>query len=399
MSKLTLLQKEALLRGINQIPVNIVARKITDGDLSLDECIEHSIDSTKIIEIEALLEEVETTIAGGMTAAQIYAEINNDVVDIENIRDYLSNGDIDDEGLLNNTEIDQSLLDKIKTYNKQNFPSENNKVPLIHGTDIFFLGKSESGKSCVLASIFNYAREKGLFIDNRISENGINYKDLIVKELGYGILPDRTSASTESVTYISTNLHKDGEVKPLNFVEMSGEFFENAAVSSDNLDESLDAHGYLSNSNKKLLFFIVDYKMHKDGEKSEGKTQEQAFDSVLNLLNDYEKCLQNTYCIYIIVNKSDLFPKNIGDKNEFAANYFREHFASTYLNLKVKQERYDFELKTLHFSVGEFMFNNSFVQPLNTECPKNVIDSIHFQSSGKKEKGFFQRLFSSKDDM
>ena len=94
MSKLTLLQKEALLRGINQIPVNIVARKITDGDLSLDECIEHNIDSTKIIEIEALLEEVETTKTGGVTADKIFADINNDVVDIENIRDYLFNGDI-----------------------------------------------------------------------------------------------------------------------------------------------------------------------------------------------------------------------------------------------------------------------------------------------------------------
>ena len=46
-----------------------------------------------------------------------------------------------------------------------------------------------------------------------------------MRELQNGILPDRTEATKDAVTYITTDLHLDGEINPLNFVEMSGEFF------------------------------------------------------------------------------------------------------------------------------------------------------------------------------
>ena len=76
------------------------------------------------------------------------------------------------------------LIKRIKRYTKQFHPSENNDLPLLKdSTDIFFFGKSESGKSCVLASIFNYAESEGLFIDNPVAIKGINYKNLLVREL------------------------------------------------------------------------------------------------------------------------------------------------------------------------------------------------------------------------
>ena len=52
MSKLTALQKEALLRGINQIPVELIKKKIDNLELSIDECIENGLDASKIEEIQ-----------------------------------------------------------------------------------------------------------------------------------------------------------------------------------------------------------------------------------------------------------------------------------------------------------------------------------------------------------
>ena len=335
MSKaLTPLQKEALLRGINTIPVNLIKKKIDSSELSLDECIENGLDSLKVEEIQ-LLEITEEATKKKMEEDQaFYDKINNDEIIIQKIQEALIDGRVTEEGLLKNTEIDERLLKRIIKYSKQFHPSENNDVPLLDGTDIFFFGKSGSGKSCVLASIFNYAEEEGLFIDNPVSIKGITYKNLLVRELNNGILPDATEATEDAVTYITTELHLDGEINPLNFIEMSGEFFSRAAEDPSYWEHSIDAHGYLSNPNKKLLFFIVDYNMYTDGESSSEATQSQDFNLILSQLDLYEKALKNTYCIYIVVNKSDKFPPEAtADKNTFAKNFFMDNFKGVYTNL------------------------------------------------------------------
>ncbi len=162
MSKLTALQKQALLKGINQIPVSLIKRKSDAGEFTIDECIEHGLDSSKMEEIQ-LLEIEEASTKKKMEEDQdFYNKINNDEIIIQEIQRALIDGRVTEEGLLNNTEIDEELLKRILGYSKQFHPSENNNVPLIDGTDVFFFGKSESGKSCVLASIFTYAEKEGI---------------------------------------------------------------------------------------------------------------------------------------------------------------------------------------------------------------------------------------------
>jgi GTP-binding protein EngB required for normal cell division len=399
MSKLTALQKEALLRGINKIPVNLIKKKIDNLELTLDECIEHGLDLSKVEEIQTIKiqqEEIKEKLAEDK---EFYDRINNDEIIIQEIQRALNDGRVTEEGLMNNTEINDDLLRRIKSYKKQFHPSENNDVPLVDGTDIFFFGKSKSGKSCVLASIFNYAEVEGLFIDNPVSINGINYKNVIVRELQNGILPDSTEATEDAVTYITTELHKDGEVNPLNFIEMSGEFFSKAAENPDEWDKSIDAHGYLSNSNKKLLFFIVDYQMYSEGEDTSGATQSQDFNLILSQLDNYEKALKNTNCIYIIVNKSDKFPPNVTDKDKFAKEFFMNNFRAVYTNLKAKQDKYNFELRSFDFSVGNFVFNNSYLKEMNYECPRSVLNSIAKQSRRNSKKGWLGSMFSNNDEI
>jgi len=147
-----------------------------------------------------------------------------------------------------------------------------------------------------------------------------------------------------------------------------------------------------------LLFFIVDYNMYNEGEFSEA-TQDQEINLILSQLDVYEKALKNTYCIYIIVNKSDKFPENVVNKNKFAKDFFMENFKGVYTNLKSKQEKHGFELKSFHFSTGKFILNNSYLNAINSECPRDLIDSISKQAARRKKGGWFGKLFGDGEEL
>ena len=51
---LTAIQKEAFLRRINEIPIESLKNKIDNNELTLDECIEHGLDSSKIEQLSLL---------------------------------------------------------------------------------------------------------------------------------------------------------------------------------------------------------------------------------------------------------------------------------------------------------------------------------------------------------
>ena len=177
---------------------------------------------------------------------------------------------------------------------------------------------------------------------------------------------------------------------PLNFIEMSAEFFTAAAKNPTVWGDGIDAHFYFTHPNKKLFFFVIDFEIHID--KAKVSTQEASFNLMLSQLD--KKCLKNTYCIYIIVNKSDKFPPEADvNKDAYAQAFFMDNFPSFYTNLKVKKEENGFELMSMHFSLGEFIFNNSYLTQFNNECPSNLISSISKQVSRRKGGGWFSRIF------
>ena len=400
MKPLTPLHKQAFLRRSNELTEEMLIKLIDAAEISLDEFIEHGLDTSKVEEIQALRRK-GAEIKKQMEEDQAFYDlINNDEKAIDEIQHALRSGEVTDQGLLNNTIIDENLLKRIKGFSQVLNSPENNNVPLGAGTDIFFFGRSGSGKTCVLASVFNYAEDNGLFMDNTNSMKGINYKNLLVNELNNGVLPDATPASKDAVTYISTTLMEQdadgnptGEESPLNFIEMSGEFFQKAAKDPDSFKDSIDAHGYLSGPNKKLLFFIVDYDICSEGNNK--RVQSQDFQLILQHLDKYRKALKNTLSIYIIVNKADKFPEDVVDKDDFALEFFMKNFKSVYTTLNSKREKYKFELISLPFSLGSFLFNNSYLSSINQEWPKKLIHSIGKHSSFGKKKGW--GIFSSTD--
>lgn len=400
MTELSRIQREAFLRRCNELPIETIKNKIDANVISLDEWIENGLETSKVQELRALEIKTKEEERKKEEDQAFYDLINDNEKTIDQIQKAIQTGEVSEQGLLDNTEIDEILLKKIKGYSKVNNFPENNDIPLGKGTDIFFFGKSGSGKTCVLASIFNYAEEQGFFIDNTNSIKGINYKNLLVNEINNGVLPDATPATKDAVTYISTTLVEQdadgkptGETSPLNFIEMSGEFFQKAAKDPDSMEDSIDAHGYLSGSNKKLLFFIVDY--NKYVKVNNVREQSQDFQLILQHLDKYKKALKNTLSVYIVVNKADKFPENIVDKADYALNFFMDNFKSVYTTLNSKREKYNFELVSVPFSLGSFMFNDSYLYKINKEWPKKLIISIGKHSSYGKKKGW--GVFSSTD--
>ena len=112
MSKLTAIQKEALLRGINKIPTHLIKKKIDNDELTLEECIEHGLEASKLNELDSMKMQEQEEQKKMDEDKEFYNRINNDEVIIQEIQRALNDGRVTEEELLNNTEIDKELLKK-----------------------------------------------------------------------------------------------------------------------------------------------------------------------------------------------------------------------------------------------------------------------------------------------
>ena len=214
-------------------------------------------------------------------------------------------------------------------------------------------------------------------------------------EFSYGILPDSTAA--EGVNYIPLQLQNDdpqfkGRKHPLNFVEMSGELFDRAYKGGIN-DNSIAARNYLNNTNRKLLYLILDYHQHeKSRTVAMGTSQSNKLQAVLALLDQYGT-LQYTDGIYIVVTKSDLFPYGVNQK-EYAKNFVLDNFKGLITNCKNLQEKYRnrFKLIVYPYTIGDVRFQNMLVN-INPESPQMVVKDILEHSFMTTNSGI-KKLFS-----
>jgi hypothetical protein len=119
MKRLSPIQKETQLKRINDIPAPSIHKYISSGEFTLEECLENGLDSLKFQEINLLQLEDEIKIKAAEEAKKkeeedqgFYDKINNDKVIIQEIQKALISGRVTEEGLLNNTVIDEALLKK-----------------------------------------------------------------------------------------------------------------------------------------------------------------------------------------------------------------------------------------------------------------------------------------------
>ena len=304
-------------------------------------------------------------------------DIDTDNIHVRDIRNLINSDSITTDELIKESKVlDKDILEKIKSYNDLDIDYNDWKdLPPLqkNRTDLYFFGQPGSGKTCILASLFYYAHQKGLIKDNQSNREGSKYRDTLINGVKKGILAEGTP--TDGVNYIPLDLTNptNKRIHPLNFIEMSGEKFVSAykdGIKKDNIG----ANKYLKNNNRKLLFFVLDYLSFIKDEKSI-LSQDSMLQNVLTLLSN-DNTLDKTDTIYLILSKSDMFPKG-ENQLDFAQEFVDMKLKNLKNNLKIIQKEHNNNFKIILFpySLGEIKFRGLLTN-FDVTSPKNLIDWI-----------------------
>jgi hypothetical protein len=390
--------------------------KSEDPRYSLEKMVSKGLDENKKIEIERILiGDIDTgnrkkfvinycnQIASNAKGLdEIKKDIINSIIDISEI-----------ENFIHESNLTPDLLQKIKYYNsfkkKIDFHLWSNLPPLLDNhTDIYFFGQPQSGKSCILANLFSFINENGLFIQNSHCKVGNIYKDIIYDEYNKGFLPERTESKindgfgtiTDGVNYITFDLinpSKRNQKHPLNFIEMSGELFDDAYGDGEVSENNLNAKNYLNNNNRKLLFFVLDYDKHVKNELNPmGETPQGAkMTAILSLLEKFGT-FKKTDGIYILVSKADLF--DAGNLEQAAEDFIYDNYKSFIQNCIDIQENNssEFKIKIYPYSIGNLTMQSTYVYERDYTWSEKIVKEIISKSFYKRPPvwgRFFKLLF------
>jgi hypothetical protein len=400
--------KQQILQEINALEVYDLLDLINANDIKLIEMLDAGLERSKINAIQALLNEGhkkegddDSPNAALAEIEAICQSIENDEYTVEEIRDdFLLSGVITREQLRKYTSMTDEIIDRINYYQKHETPfmEWDNLPPLqLDRTDVYFLGQPGSGKSCVLGSVFHYFDKRGLLAENMQNQIGTIYRNQLKDEFSYGILPDSTAV--DGVNYMPIelrNIENTALRHPLNFIEMSGEIFD-AAYEKGIASIHPKVKEYLSNKNRKILFFIIDYDLHKRSQKvSFGASQASKLTAVLETLDNYGT-LSKVDAIYVLVTKSDLFPAE-RDKVEYANEFINNSYLNFVNNLKDKKLKYanknTFTVTIYPFTIGVVKFK-SLLATIDTSGAEYATKVIQRHAFVKKESGFWGKLFGN----
>jgi hypothetical protein len=399
MDKLT---KQQLLISINDLPESDLISFVESGDISIQEMAENGLESRKLRSLKSHFEHssgpAPTPDESREEVLRLCREIENNQYNVFEIKNLILTETISKSDLLANTTISETEYNKILLYDRQELDFEEwDNLPEIepNRTDVFFFGQPGSGKSCVLGSLFYFFREKGILMENMTNLIGTKYRNKLIDDFSYGILP--WSTAVDGINYIPIELRNlnDGTHKhPLNFVEMSGEKFREAYEKGmEHLPPKLI--NYLSNKNRKLLFFVVDYQIHQESSKVQmGPRQESTLPAVLELLDRFGT-LGHTDAIYVLVTKSDLFP-DYQTKEEHAKAFMDGPFLNFSNNLREKvlkfQNQSKFKVTVIPYSIGKIRFKDLLVE-INSESPHNVTARIQSHSFVSRPISGWRKIF------
>jgi len=399
MDKLT---KQQLLISINDLPESDLISFVESGEITIQEMKENGLESRILKSLNSRLEKssgpAPTADESRKEILRICTEIENNQYSVFEIKSFLLKNILSKNELLANTTISELEYNKILLYDRQELDFEEwDNLPEIepNRTDIFFFGQPGSGKSCVLGSLFYFFREKGILMENMTNLIGTKYRNQLIDDFSYGILPWSTAA--DGINYIPIelcNLSDRRHKHPLNFVEMSGEKFREAYEKGmEHLPSKLI--NYLSNKNRKLLFFVVDYQIHQESSKVQmGPRQESTLPAVLELLDKFGT-LDQTDAIYVLVTKSDLFP-DYQSKEEHARAFMDGPFLNFSNNLREKAAKFEnkskFKVTVIPYSIGKIRFKDLLVE-INSESPLNVTARIQSHSFVSRPISGWRKIF------
>jgi hypothetical protein len=256
--------------------------------------------------------------------------------------------------------------------------------------------------------MFYYIDKKGIVENFTHNPEGTKYRNQLRQEFENGYLPHSTAESASddkgNKRFISTHMslgisnEELGIVHELNLYDMSGEFV-NKTYKTGKGPGTLFNAGHINNSNRKLLFFVVDYELNNDSKIADEGTQSDKLLFALTLLEG-EGILEKCDGIYLLVSKADKFPiaKNDGSPAYYNAlrahtREFLESEFKTFVNTcKKMRERYrdQFNVTVYPYSIGEVRFGD-VLWTRNDRAPEFIVDMVLNHAMYKKE-GLLDRL-------
>lgn len=386
-------EKVQILSNINDFDVDTLAVFISENQISLNEMKSYGLNDQKISELSILQAQQQEKETDKNKTLKICADIEDGKYSAAVIKSMILEDRISRHDLINNTSLDHDLIEKIISYEppKINFNSWKDLPPLeSKRTDVYFFGQPGSGKSCVLASLFYYLEKYGLMQVNLTNQAGALYRAKLKDDFEFGVLPPSTAV--DGVNYIALDVRNNEDRNkwhPLNFIEMSGENFNSAfedGINSSNINQS----NYLTNDNRKIIFFVIDYDAHIQGRIGE-YSQSSMMVNVLELL-DRSGILTQTEAIYILLTKTDLFPQGV-DRQDYSREFLLNNYTNFIQNIKDKQYKYrkknEIDDAVFPYSIGEVKFVD-ILTSIDQDSPGNIVDIIRENSFVTESKS---RLF------
>ena len=295
------------------------------------------------------------------------------------IIDYLGNGTLTQDDLINYCEVPQSAinnLDKIITPTLQ-LGDTPPSIPEGY-TEVYFWGGTGSGKTCALGAVLQMADKRGYL--NIATGTGYNYTYQLKNIFSHnGEADDFLPAPSpvETTQYLPFSLKQVNEkvVRSVSLIELSGEIFKcfyykNAGLqlpTQSHVDTFDSMNRFLKSNNRKIHFFFIDYNKENrpDGN---GITQGDYLSAASTYFENNDVFNKSTDAIYIVLTKSDLMLDQNGnaiiDYNQrvnFAKTYLQNNYISFINTIKNSCKKYSInggKVEVEPFSLGKVYFRD-----------------------------------------
>lgn len=391
-------KKNILLQNCNNLESNQIISIVQTGEITIEEFKAAGLSQNIINQILSSLTTREQTENNAAKKRELLEKIARGRVSADEIKANINNGNFSFDDLLD-AGINERVVNSLKHYCNSNritmFRNINQLPPMEEGrTDVYFVGVPGSGKSTMLSGLLNIANRNGILMPDIYNNDGSIYQTQLISDLNRGVLPNATASG--SYNYVALSLKdEDGAKHPFNIVEVPGENYVNMFNNGD-VGEFLN---YISNSNKKILIFVVDSLAHDTGYNDSNSQLDQNLVYV-NILNMFKSngILDQTDAVYLVANKFDAIKKtryatNNSSDDSLALDFLQDEFRNLIENCKDAREesKNKFKIKVLPFSIGNVSYT-SIIDNFNREYSEVVIDNLIEDSFVVKGSRF--KLFS-----
>jgi hypothetical protein len=303
---------------------------------------------------------------------------------------FLKESDLIEEGIITQEALKLYLYPPLEQFINQKKWGDSPTIPK-GKTDIYFFGIPGSGKSCVLAGTLCAAEQKGILHYDIKEGTGFRYITELINCVKTGYIPLPTDYN--SVNCLSFNL-QNKDKHPLNVIEMSGEIFTNTYYKlvddDESRDEKITAQKYLKNKNRKIIFFVIDYRADLASAHTTYLTANQAtmLTAFLEILKN-DGILKQTDSIVVIINKSDYMPQD-KSMEETVKNYLNQNYLNfmnilgEYLRTYRINRANGYKPHVIPFSLGKFMLGRTFIY--NSQDSNVIVDILLSLSKEKSKK-------------